>query len=161
MQNRLETFKEKLYECHIHKKRLLSAKNKLKFIMPLDMKKYNELDEIFISIIDQMLYRFSKLQDTMGEKVFPAILLLNGEEIKKMSFIDRLNRLEELELVNKNLWMELRKERNEISHEYSFNQEEVVEAINAIYDKIDIIIEVFDHIYLYSKNKFNLYDLNF
>lgn len=151
-----ETLIEKLYECSIHKKRLLSATSKLKYIMPLTVEKYNDLDDIFISLIDQMLYRFSKLQDTMGEKVFPAILLLNGEDVKKMSFIDRLNRLEELELVDKNLWMLLRKERNEISHEYSFNQEEIIEAINAIYEKTNTIIEIFDKIYSYSIDKFDI-----
>ncbi len=151
-----ETLSEKLYECSIHKKRLLSATSKLKYIMPLTVEKYNDLDDIFISLIDQMLYRFSKLQDTMGEKVFPAILLLNGEDVKKMSFIDRLNRLEELELVDKNLWMLLRKERNEISHEYSFNQEEIIEAINAIYEKTNTIIEIFDKIYSYSIDKFDI-----
>ena len=151
-----DTLSEKLYECTIHKKRLLSATNKLKYIMPLTVEKYNELDDIFISLIDQMLYRFSKLQDTMGEKVFPTILLLNGEDVKKMSFIDRLNRLEELELVDKNLWMLLRKERNEISHEYSFNQEEVVDAINAIYEKTNTIIEIFDKIFSYCIKKFDI-----
>ena len=151
-----ETLSEKLYECSIDKKRLLSATSKLKYLMPLSVEKYNELDDIFISLIDQMLYRFSKLQDTMGEKVFPAILLLNGEDVKKMSFIDRLNRLEELELVDKNLWMLLRKERNEISHEYSFNQEEIIEAINEIYEKTNTIIEIFDKIYNYSTDKFDI-----
>ena len=151
-----ETLSEKLYECSIHKKRLLSATSKLKYLMPLTVEKYNELDDIFISLIDQMLYRFSKLQDTIEEKVFPAILLLNGEDVKKMSFIDRLNRLEELELVDKNLWMLLRKERNEISHEYSFNQEEIIEAINEIYEKTNTIIEIFDKIYNYSTDKFDI-----
>lgn len=150
------TFTEKLYECNQHKKRLLSAKKKLKAIMPLDLEKYRELDEIFISIIDQMLFRFSKLQDTMGEKIFPYILLMNGEEVKKMSFIDRLNRLEELELVEKDLWMNLRQERNEIAHEYSFNQQEVVDSINAIYEKSDKLIEIYDRLYKYCIDKFEL-----
>ena len=91
--------------------------------MPLSVKRYNTLDEIYISTIDQMIFRFSKLQDTMGDKIFPSILELNGEKVKVMTFIDRLNRLEELELLYKDEWMGLRKDRNEIAHEYSFNQE--------------------------------------
>jgi hypothetical protein len=71
----------------ILKKRLLGAKNRLKDYMPLSVKRYNTLDEIYISTIDQMIFRFSKLQDTMGDKIFPSILELNGEKVKVMTFI--------------------------------------------------------------------------
>ncbi len=152
--NRYDTFIEKLYECNMHKKRLLQAKEMLKGIIPLSINRYQHLEPIKISVIDQMIFRFSKLQDTMGEKVFPAILLLSGEEIKRMTFIDRLNRLEELELVDKDRWMKLRKERNEIAHEYSYNIEEVVEGINHIYKKIDELVEIFDKICNFTLEKF-------
>ena len=115
-----QTFIEKLHECNQHKKRLLIAKRYLSSVMSLNVKQYNTLDEVQMSFIDQMIYRFSKLQDTMGEKIFPAILMLFGEDVKKLTFIDRLNRLEELELLYKDEWMSLRKVRNEIAHEYSF-----------------------------------------
>ncbi len=149
-----QTFLEKLHECDQHKKRLQSAKERLKTIMPLDVEKYEKLDDIFISIVDQLIFRFSKLQDTMGDKVFSAILELNGEEVKKMTFIDRLNRLEELELLRKDKWMSLRKERNEIAHEYSFNQDEVVDSINLIYKRVDDILAIYDDIYKYCLKKF-------
>ena len=96
-----QTFAEKLHECNQHKKRLLSAKDKLKSIVLLDVEHYTTLDEIYISIIDQMIFRFSKLQDTMGNKIFPFILELSGEKVKAMTFIDRLNRLEELDFCTK------------------------------------------------------------
>lgn len=149
-----QTFIEKLHECNQHKKRLLSAKKKLSVIMPLDLEKYDKLDDNFESVIDQMIFRFSKFQDTMGDKIFPSILEISGEEIKKMTFIDRLNRLEELELLNKNAWMSLRKERNEIAHEYSFNQNDVVDSINLIFNKIDELVEIYDGIYEYCFNNF-------
>ena len=150
----MKLFIEKLHETNQHKKRLLSAKSRLSDLMPLDIEAYNNLDEDYISIIDQMIFRFSKLQDSIGEKIFPTILKLSGENVKKMTFIDRLNRLEELELIDKNRWMRLRKDRNEIAHEYSFNKEDVVDSINAIFEKIDDILEIYDTIYQYSKKKF-------
>ncbi|WP_151900700.1 hypothetical protein [Sulfurimonas hydrogeniphila] len=128
------TFIEKLHECNQHKKRLLLAKKKLDSIIPLNIQKYNNLNDDYISYIDQLIFRFSKLQDTMGDKLFPALLELMGEEVKSKPFIDRLNRLEELGIVDKNEWLKLRKDRNEIAHEYSFNQDEVVDSINLIYD---------------------------
>ncbi len=154
MKDMKQTFVEKLHECNQHKKRLLSAKRNLQSLIPLSVDSYNNLSEENISFIDQMLFRFSKLQDTMGEKVFPTILDLNAENVKKMTFIDRLNRLEELELLDKNEWMQLRKERNEIAHEYSFNQEEVVGSINIIFSRIDNLIQIYTVIYNYCVSTF-------
>ena len=147
---------EKLFEASLHKKRLQNARKKLKFIMPLDINKYNEIDDIFVSIIDQMLFRFTKLQDTLGEKVFPMILELQAEPVKKMSFIDRLNRLEEYEILNKDEWIALRDDRNEITHEYSYNEEDVIDNINFIYQKSEILVKIFDTIYNYCVEKFKI-----
>ena len=150
-----QTFIEKLHECNQHKKRLLGAKNRLKNYIPLTVETYNNLDELNISTIDQMIFRFSKLQDTIGDKVFPSILELNGEKVKTMTFIDRLNRLEELELLYKDEWMHLRKDRNEIAHEYSFNQDEVVDGINLIFNRVDDLLKIYNDIYNYCFKKFN------
>ncbi len=150
-----QTFIEKLHECNQHKKRLLGAKGKLIDHMPLDVEQYSNLDELYISIIDQMIFRFSKLQDTVGDKIFPSILELNGEKVKSMTFIDRLNRLEELELIYKDEWMSLRKDRNEIAHEYSFNQEEVVDSLNLIFNRVDDLLKIYNDIYTYCFEKFN------
>ena len=154
MKNIEQTFIEKLHECNQHKKRVLSAKKNLSALMPLNVEKYNQLDDLSISVIDQMIFRFSKLQDTMGDKIFPSILELTGEKVKKMTFIDRLNRLEELELLYKDEWMSLRKDRNEIAHEYSFNQKEVVDSINLIYERVDKLIRIYDDISQYCFEKF-------
>ena len=147
------TFVEKLHECNQHRKRVLEAKSRLEVFMPLNVEKYANLESLMISVIDQMIFRFSKLQDTMGDKIFPAILELSGEDVKKMTFIDRLNRLEELGLLYKNEWMSLRKDRNEIAHEYSFNQDEVVDSINIIYNRVDVLIKIYDDIYRYIQEK--------
>ena len=146
---RLETFNEKLYECDKHIQKIKIAKKNLQNIIPLSLESYNIIDDIQASFIDQMIFRFTKLQDTIGEKIFPGILELLGEDIKSKSFIDRLNRLEELELVNKNQWLRLRKDRNEIAHEYSFNQEEVIDSINLIYDLSEEIFAIYHKIKKY------------
>lgn len=129
------TLKEKLFECDRHVEKLQSAKEYLKDIMPLDVEKYMKLDKIPSSFIDQLNFRFSKLQDTTGESLFRFLLIISQENVKKMTFLDILNRLEELELIDKEEWIELREIRNEVAHEYSFNQEEVVDNINLIYQK--------------------------
>jgi len=150
-----QTFIEKLHECNQHKKRLLSAQSRLNDLVPLTAEQYSNLDDLHISTIDQMIFRFSKLQDTLGDKVLPSILELSGENVKSMTVIDRLNRLEELELLYKDDWMALRKDRNEIAHEYSFNQEEVVEGINLIFQKTGSLLNIYNDVYNYCHEKFD------
>jgi len=136
------------------KKRVLLARKKLGAIMPLTIDKYQGLDNDYVSYIDQLVFRFSKLQDTMGDKLFPSFLELSGEEVKSKTVIDRLNRLEELKIVDKNEWMRLRKDRNEIAHEYSFNQDEVVDSINLIYNIVDKFLNFYDIFYKSCFDKF-------
>jgi hypothetical protein len=149
------TFIEKLYESNQHKIRLLKAKKHLYKYIPIDKEFYGEFDDTTMGFIDQMIFRFSKHQDTMGEKLFPSLLELMGEEVKSKPFIDRLNRIEELGILYKNDWMNLRKDRNEIAHEYSFNQDEVMDGINIIYNSVVRLIEIYDTFYDYCKIKFD------
>lgn len=148
------TFKEKFYECNKHVEKINIAKKHLSSIMPLSVKSYLALNDVDMSFIDQLIFRFSKLQDTMGEKIFPSILILSQEDVKKKTFIDILNRLEELEVLNKIRWLSLRETRNEIAHEYSFNTEEVVDGINDIFRASDELIDIYKFIDTFCKSKF-------
>jgi hypothetical protein len=138
-----KTFKEKLYECDKHVEKITVSKNHLHAFMPLSVETYLKLNDVDISFIDQLIFRFSKLQDSMGEKIFPAILVLAKEEVKKKTFIDILNRLEELEILDKAEWLKLREIRNDIAHEYSFNKDEVVDSIIAIYNASDDLMSIY------------------
>ncbi len=153
------TFKEKLYECDKHIEKIKISKKYLSDLMPLSVESYLTMDDIQTSFIDQLIYRFSKLQDTMGEKIFPSILILSQENVKNKTFIDILNRLEELEVLDKNRWLRLREVRNEIAHEYSFNTDEVVDSIESIFYKSDELVEIYNDILLFCKNKFNFLEL--
>ena len=127
--------------------------------MPLSIESYLHLNDVDMSFIDQLIFLFSKLQDTMGEKVFPAILVLAKEDVKKKTFIDILNRLEELEVVDKTEWLKLREIRNDIAHEYSFNSDEVIDSIVAIYNVSDELIDIYKSAYNFCKDKFDFLGL--
>jgi len=142
-----------LSECDKHLLRINSAYLRMSSFMPLNKKKYLGLSEQNITDIDQFLYRFGKLQDVVGEKLFPAILMfLHEEKIHSKSFIDILNRLEKLEILdNKEDWFELRKIRNDLAHDYDDNPAEMALAINYIYEKKDTL----ESIYLKVRNFYN------
>ena len=47
-------------------------------------------------LTDQILFRFMKLQDALGERLLPATLALLREPFEEWSMRDRLDRLEKL-----------------------------------------------------------------
>jgi len=153
MMDRKNTFKEKLYECDKHVEKIEDAKEYLEVFMPLTLENYLKLDKIANSFIDQLVFRFLKLQDTMGESLLKTTLKLSYDYNKQMSFIDILNRLEELELLEKQVWLELRELRNDIAHEYSFNQEEVVQNINNIYKATTTLIAIYIKVKAYAQKQ--------
>ncbi|MDD5267456.1 MAG: hypothetical protein PHO08_10055 [Methylococcales bacterium] len=120
-------------ECDKHLERIKHASAKMAVFMPLDASRYAQLTDDEAAHIDQYLYRFSKLQDVIGEKLF-VLHFLKEEYIKSKPFIDILNRLEQLDLLeDKNVWLELRKIRNTIAHQYEDEPEQASIALNAIY----------------------------
>ncbi|MCX6150746.1 MAG: hypothetical protein NTX22_09500 [Ignavibacteriales bacterium] len=146
---------EALKECNTHIKRLSSAVKDLKTTIPLNAEKYNSLSETDIRTLDQFIYRFFKLQDAMGERLFSAVLLMLAEDINKMSFLDILNRLEQLHLLeSKDSWLYLRKLRNEFLHEYSNSFDDNITAINQLYYKLQDIYNIFINIKNLVINKF-------
>src|SRR3989339_622517 len=134
--------KQALEECEKHMTRLQRA--------------YQLLTEEQIEHLDQLIYRFSKFQDAMGNRLFPSVLLMLGEETKHKSAIDLLNRLEQLGIIpHAKTWLELRQLRNILSHEYSNDMETNVNIINLMLKNIATIVQLFNQIkqYLMERDK--------
>ncbi|MEI8208407.1 MAG: hypothetical protein WCG16_04330 [Methylococcales bacterium] len=132
-------------ECDKHVKRMSYAYSKMALFMPLDINRYQQLSDDEVEHIDQFLFRFSKLQDAMGEKLFVLMLeFLQEENPKSKPFINTLNRLEQIGLLeNKNTWLELRKIRNTIAHQYEDEPKQASEALNAIYTVKPILESIY------------------
>ncbi len=150
----VEKLNKIFYECDKHILRINSATKKMSYFMPLNKEKFIDLTEDEIEHIDQFLFRFAKLQDAMGQKLFKTILLSLNEDIEGKPFIDILNLMEKLYLLkDANKWRELRDDRNELSHNYEDEPEEMSIIINKLYDKKDILIEIYKNIKRYSENR--------
>ncbi len=125
-----------IFECHKHIEKLNTAYQKLERLLPLTETSYLNFDEDQTSYLDQFLYRFSKLQDSIGQKLFKAVLDFKKEDTTAKSFIDILNRLEQLEyLQDIDGWFELRTIRNQLAHDYEDDSEELVAIINKIFSQ--------------------------
>jgi len=137
-------------ECDKHILRMNSAYTKIAAKLPLDTNKYKNLNDE-VEHIDQYLFRFAKLQDAIGKRFFKAILLSVEEDLDDISFIDLLNRLEKLNILESTeQWLELRKIRNALSHTYEDEPEEMSLAINDIFDKKQIIEKIYQKLVCYS-----------
>ena len=67
----------------------------------------------------------------MGEKLFPAVLNEFQEYKSNMPLIDVLNKLEKFELIDSaDMWIDVRKLRNNLTHDYPNNEDDIIEAIN-------------------------------
>jgi uncharacterized protein with HEPN domain len=125
-----------LEESYKHLKRLDDAFSKLEnsFAIPLDTDSYQKIlnNMEYLAYSDQIIYRFSKLQDTMGGKLFKSILLYQGENTDK-PFLDILNQLEKMDILSVDEWFELRDLRNDIAHDYENSDLMAIKILNMIY----------------------------
>ncbi len=136
-----------------------STYKKSSSVLPPDSGKYIALSEDEIEHIDQYLFRFSKLQDTIGKRLFKALFLSLEEDFDGLPFIDLLNRLEKLNILeSKEQWLELRRIRNTLSHTYDNEPQEMSIAINAIFTKKQIIEKIYSQLIDY-KNLNSLMDM--
>ena len=77
-----------------------------------------EADSALRRLIDQILYRFTKLQDVMGERLIPATLGWLREPHELWPMRDRLDRLERLGFLDVHAWLAWREVRNRLAHDY-------------------------------------------
>lgn len=146
---------EKIFvECDKHLLRVNKAYAKIRIILPLDENKYENLNDDEVEHIDQYLFRFAKLQDAMGTKLFKYILMFLDEHVEGMPFVDVLNRMEKLSLLeDANIWRKLRDIRNELSHQYDDDAEEMAIILNHIFEKKEVIEDIYFHIKNYYEMK--------
>ena len=132
-------------EIDKHKERLEYAINKIQQWNNFDTDVFENPEKV--AIIDSFIFRFAKMQDTMGEKLFPLILNILGEETRNKPFIDILNRLEQLEYIpSANEWKELRKIRNLLTHTYPWEQEILLQEIKNSLKYAKELIEIYENI---------------
>ena len=136
-----------LNECDKHQLRIERAYKEIVPILPLSLKSYINLSEEHIRIIDQYLFRFSKLQGTIEEKLFPSIVDEFIEDSSRLTFVDKLNQLEKVQILDSvEEWKSLRNARNNIAHQYDDEPEEMADAINKIFAQKELLLSVYKNV---------------
>ena len=98
----------------------------------LSLSEYAQMSKADRRLIDQFAYRYTRLQDDMGARLLPAVLLALGEDVAAMPAFDRFARLEQLGwLPSADDWNSLRQIRNQFVHDYPDSNEERYERLQA------------------------------
>ncbi len=117
------------------------AITKLSPKFPLSGEQIEKLTNEEIETFELFTSRFAKLQDFMGAKLYPLFLKISEEDPETMTFIDQLNKLEKLGIIDSaEEWKLMRNSRNHLSHEYPDHPELMAINLNTAYALVPKLI---------------------
>lgn len=123
-------------ECEAHQKKLIRSLGLLKEFFPLTAESFQKLDEMQLEHVDQFIYRFSKQQDAIGIRLYPALYRIIEQDDKPRPFLDILRKLEKYGVIKEEkTWQFFRNLRNNFAHEYPDNQEPIIDTLNILYNR--------------------------
>lgn len=89
--------------------------------------------------VEAFVSRFGRLQDTVGDKLLPTLLIALGE--KPASVIDNLDRAERLGLLKSaDEWLVMRQLRNQMVHEYVEDLAILADALQAGHIFVPVLV---------------------
>jgi len=144
----LEITEKEVFYFQQSKIRVINSNIDTKWIEVLDQNPQHS------EMLDAFVARFSRLQDTIGDKLLPAILKLNLESVG--SQLDNLFRAEKLGWIDSaDQWIELRGLRNSIFHECMTSPEKLLSALKKVIHLSDMLIKTQNLLVSNFKNKPN------
>lgn len=144
-QELLERLQREFTICDRHNLRIEEALSGLKSVLPLSVETYADLDTEQIRCLDQFIFRFSKLQDAMGAKIFRYVLEYLDEDISSLPMQDILNRLERYHFIDSaNEWNYIRELGNSIAHDYPLWENDIVDSLNALVAKVPVLQGIYE-----------------
>jgi hypothetical protein len=136
----LERLNTSIQKCSIHISRLHYATSQVTGLFPLTYAEYCIFSEATIGNIDQLIFRFTELQDEIGNNTFRFLLAYLQEDIADKPFRDILNILERLNIIESaDTWLSLRELRNDLTHEYPELIDETIDKLNHLYLQLPLL----------------------
>lgn len=101
-------------------------------------------------MLDAFVSRYSRLQDTLGDKLLPAMLRASLE--KTGAQLDNLLRAEKLGWIESTqAWIELRELRNRLVHEYMESADDLLEALQQALPGVQVLTGTQLHMAAYAQ----------
>ena len=149
-QETIERLQREYEVCDKHILRIDEALRGLKVDFPITLETYQRFDSDQIRCIDQFIFRFSKLQDSIGAKIFRYTLEILEEDVTSLPMRDILNRLERFNIIpSTDEWIYIRELRNEIAHDYPLYENEIVVILNELVVKVEVVIDIYNKLKTY------------
>ncbi len=100
-------------------------------------------------ILEALTARFARLTDTLTQKLFRAIDVLELSD--QGSLIDRFNRIEKRGIVTEaQILIDMRKQRNQIAHDYAL--EDLIPLYQNVFNQCEQLFKVMDAIRNYARD---------
>jgi hypothetical protein len=108
--------------------------------MTIDLVQKIEMDPLLAERLDAFVSRFGRLQDNLGDKLLPQLLEAMAEPVGAV--IENLDRAEKLGwLSSSDTWLEIRKLRNQMVHEYIEDLAILTSALQAGHAYVSVLID--------------------
>ena len=111
-------------------------------VLKYPIQSYDDLTQLQKFALNALIFRFSKLQDLIGSKIFRNYLNFSGFNLNEKTFFDILREIEKESIVDIDTWDELRELRNKIAHDYPQEMDEVLDGINLFLQKSLELIDI-------------------
>jgi hypothetical protein len=136
-----------LAECALHRQRLHQAWKEACEFGVLKQTSPPPLNDEEVRTLDQLVFRFGRLQDAIGTRLLPAMLQLTQEWRDNEPFIDKLNRAEKLGMLpSAEQWQLLRELRNPSAYEYPAQPELVLLNLSRLVAHVPMLEQACDQL---------------
>jgi len=126
----------------IHKEcQYLQETDQRLFTEPLTLQSIQQIeqDPVLTERLDAFVSRFGRLQDNLGDKLLPQLLAAMAEPIGAV--MENLDRAEKLGwLASADTWIEIRKLRNQMVHEYIEDTAILINALQSGHAYVPVLI---------------------
>ena len=138
------TIKSAIAENDVHQHYIERCRDLLSPIFPLDVPHFSLLDEAAIGHIDQFIYRFTRMQDSLGTRFLPSLHGWLENSCSPQPFIDVLHRLEQLGvLTSGQTWQFFRNLRGSLVHDYPDSADQTITTLNILHAEIQSFIDLY------------------
>lgn len=127
------------------------------FSQPVDAQWVRQLEAApeLAERLEAFVSRFGRMQDTIADKLLPrwlqALAESTGSQIENLNRAERLGVIESVER-----WLEARKLRNRLVHEYMENPNSFAEDLMLAHEYTDLLIDTFNRVRVFASNRMGL-----
>lgn len=150
-----------LKECARHAFHMRVAREEILDMKPIDSHRIDKLSKEEVRVVDQFIFRFSRLQDAIGQKLFKYLLEASREPLSDTAtFLDKLRILERINVVpSAERWENARLIRNRLAHDYPEAQMRA-EILAAALKISPALVEVLERVVEFVEAKIGLPPIN-